>query len=92
MRLIDADELKKCAYRTYDDFGNDHKSVDVEDIDYMPTVEQPTGEWVRNPTNCKIVCSKCRQIALGEGVVVRRSNYCPHCGVKMLNAKAREEE
>ena len=48
-----------------------------------------TGEWVRNQTNDKIVCSKCRKNALCDGVVICRSNYCPSCGIKMLNANER---
>ena len=53
-------------------------------IDNMPTVEQPTGEWVfRRGDTCVgyYKCNKCGEVERAE------KNYCPNCGAKMKGDK-----
>lgn len=73
MRLIDADELLKKAYKSdwnwHDRLHTEkQKVVDVEDIDEAPTIEaEPVkhGHWIDKTTwfggigKCKYECSNC---------------------------------
>lgn len=98
MRLIDADELKKC--KVYSEERHEYV-VAVFNIDNAPTVEWKdielmgyvNGEQITKIKQSKIegewledsgviACSICHTIWL-----YRRTNYCPNCGAKMINPK-----
>lgn len=91
MRLIDADELKKCAEKVcfpeIPDCG-DFYAVGVSDIDIMPTIEpeylRPTAHWNIKETDCRGVilsweCDKCGRLSRND------YPYCPWCGKRMVN-------
>lgn len=96
MRRIDADAIKKWIDESVCQYGNRY-SADIinmfglftEIIDKAPTIEETTGEWIREEktfedlsgafeTYTRSTCSVCNQ-ANGWGEVP----YCPWCGAKM---------
>lgn len=82
MRLIDADELKKCAIPCEIHNGAlTDLCVPLYQIDNAPTVERQKGEWLwlcDTPNAIyKWSCNKC-----GRGVK-EQENFCPNCGAKM---------
>lgn len=90
MRLIDADELKKCAIPCEIHNGAlTDLCVPLYQIDNAPTVERPQGEWIIDDWSKIIECNKCRgqapiDITSGEQY---RSNFCPICGADMRGDK-----
>ena len=68
--------------------------------------QEKTGHWIEEEINewsRKTYCSKCGESALLEYVhvgdiyygsakgVIKKTNYCPHCGAKMVEPQESEE-
>ena len=90
MRLIDADELKKCAIPCEIHNGAlTDLCVPLYHIDNAPTVEErPTGEWIdRHKENRGNVCSFCNESLPCTDEYDYQTNYCPNCGAKMGKEK-----
>lgn len=98
MRLIDADELKKC--KVYSEERHEYV-VAVFNIDNAPTIEWKDIElmgYVNGEQITKIKPSKIEGEWLEDSGVVacslchviwlyRKTNYCPNCGARMINPK-----
>lgn len=86
MRLIDADELKKQAYKSSDWSHGEHPYVvEVYDIDEAPTIDaEPVrhGHWISDATgDCCYRCDECQ--FLRDAYSLDVGNYCPNYGAKM---------
>ena len=76
MRLIDADELKKCAIPCEIHNGAlTDLCVALYQIDNAPTVERPQGEWKLDSIGA--YCSECKTHP------DYTTNYCGNCGAQM---------
>lgn len=100
MRLIDADELLKKAYKSdwewHDRLHTEkQKVVDVEDIDEAPTIEaEPVrhGHWIHCPEEDENAwrCSECTGGWLlpdGETPEANNMRFCHRCGARMDGGK-----
>ena len=84
-RLIDADELKKCAIPcTIHNGALTDLCVPLYQIDTAPTVKlkRTQGKWIKDYTHeehggASIVCSICSYS------IPNKSNFCPNCGADM---------
>ena len=81
MRLIDADELKKCAIPCELHNGAlTDLCIPLYQINSAPTVEEkPHGKWLLCEDSDFSKCSICGVIWLNEEC----NNYCPKCGAYM---------
>lgn len=76
----------------------------IEHLKQMPSAEpeQKTGRWIYNPYYVCYECSECGEQALEKFTVNERtldrdydevlSEYCPHCGSRMLEIEEEEDE
>lgn len=90
MRLIDADELKKCAIPCEIHNGaSTDLCVPLYQIDNAPTVTKSLqGEWITHKVAFYLTCSFCgcnlraikREVFEGD----YDYNFCPNCGAKMM--------
>ena len=92
MRLIDADELKKCAIPCEIHNGAlTDLCVPLYQIDNASTVERLQGEWVIDAVagiSFFRKCSNCNEAAEWlDGGSQFLSKFCPNCGAKMRGTK-----
>lgn len=97
MRLIDADEVIKRIEENirvyYAESGGGYYLAEdaVDEIDSMPIIKAKIiryGHWVEYSKPHYFKCSECGGIVPYRKAVYvngeREYDYCPHCGVKML--------
>lgn len=84
--------------------GAKHRCVDATQIHELPSVqtERKRGKWIYNPYYVCYECSECGEQVLEEFTVNPRtldrdydevlSEYCPHCGSRMLEVENEDEE
>lgn len=97
VKLIDANALETKAYSTrpatWDDPNGGSYVVNVEDIENAPTIDpeslRPCGKWEKRQTNVGeetycTACGKEAEILQDGGGCELLSDYCPHCGAKMM--------
>ena len=80
----------------------DSMSLAISMAKALPSAEPKTGKWVYDKYYAVHVCSECDEQALEEYTVNPRtldrdydevlSEYCPHCGSRMLEIEDEEEE
>lgn len=98
MRMIDADELKKCVVKVcFADMPKcvEFDAVGVPVIDIMPTIDpetlRPTAHWKNEDDyyGDSIIwcCSVCKdRFILNDGTPEENNyKYCPSCGARMVN-------
>lgn len=87
---ISRTEALKHSHIEYDDDGEGHRVIYVEDIEDMPSVKltRPHGEWIyvqydgnKNIGNWH--CSNCRQICIAMHSMDDAFDFCPNCGCRM---------
>ena len=87
MRLIDADALKEELELSKYIIPNSLNTIlnleiirCIEAIDNAPTVEKPTGEWIKTPELFRDrICSHCRKQIPYEQI----GKFCIECGADM---------
>mgnify|MGYP006967134140 CR=1 FL=1 len=92
MRLIDADELKKCVLKwlPQDPCGREEKEMPFEtdicvsmlmEIDEQPTAEPKKGKWIKiSPANI-YECSECGKSVMTNDICAY--DFCHGCGAEM---------
>ena len=83
------------------EFCEKYKAVGSVD-DFMELIGRKTGKWIYDKYYAVHVCSECDEQALEEYTVNPRtldrdydevlSNYCPHCGSRMIKVEDEEDE
>ncbi len=99
--LISLEDVEECKELMTDINGNTVYAVRMSDIRQLPPVkpqEPKTGHWILSGGYWR--CSNCNEKALlkldkSKGnckeYMPIKSNYCPNCGVKMVEPQKSEE-
>lgn len=95
MRLIDADaltaQMEADAEHMEEPVAKMFTFAAINDIKHAPTIEPKTGEWIKHSighehTPWGFDCSECGEWFVVGEEVIKKYNYCPHCGASMENS------
>lgn len=66
-----------------------------EVADTLEKEQRAKGHWIEttdHEENCRtLICSSCDKPAIHDEDTIWKTNFCPHCGARMIKAQESEE-